>query len=567
MPSLRLGKRKRTRTPRQLAQRRTRYAAPTARWADLWRGDTRSLLNQNRGQNQPAIQGIDRLLARFDAIRNDNTQRAEQQTVLESLDQSLERWLRDYDGARRDAAEDLHDAVRAQLALRTDAIQPDPAVAELANNSYLKYTQLIDRRRDHQRIAPNDHNFPFPEIADTLANMQAHIDDIKRRVVYGQEDPPNQDSGRVQIHANVSARLKAEILEGPTLDKLSRDMEALKARGYPYKETLLLINKFMKMVDYITFRAKSQPELESPAYQTELRANNIDLKQIRPGRGAYGDVFTRVLNHRRNDKFGTDASMTSAIPFYKEQVTLEDIYNGAYNSDPNSTDVNVGGTGIYRFEQSSIPGDPTQKDRVAWLIDNPEIILFPSYQPLDEKFFVQIRGVPVYMVGMLNIEYLNADNIRQSPAGFFEHDLFHIIGFTDQDKQQFDTLKEHAAAWQADGYSEEDVFNFWSRNWQNLETRIEQIGDPILKDALYKVLFMAIHEPIANHSPPSVLETDALTARITPPVFLQALTRRIERGEFGAVDPAVVARLPHARDWLMGHVGELFLNEPTRDHV
>ncbi len=65
------------------------------------------------------------------------------------------------------------------------------------------------------------------------------------------------------------------------------------------------------------------------------------------------------------------------------------------------------------------------KDLLSYL-NRADILLYPSYEPLDLEDFANFGHLPVYPIGMITEYALGADGMNNLPYSFYEHDLTHI---------------------------------------------------------------------------------------------------------------------------------------------
>ena len=62
-----------------------------------------------------------------------------------------------------------------------------------------------------------------------------------------------------------------------------------------------------------------------------------------------------------------------------------------------------------------------------WLED-PGLLVYPSFEPLDLQDFCQFSHLPVYPLGMMAAHAINADAAMMTPMKFFQHDINHACG-------------------------------------------------------------------------------------------------------------------------------------------
>ena len=69
--------------------------------------------------------------------------------------------------------------------------------------------------------------------------------------------------------------------------------------------------------------------------------------------------------------------------------------------------------------------DCSQADTLLRLLEDPRLLLYPSFAPLDPENFCRFGHVPVYPLGMMTAHALNADGSMKTPLKFLAHDLLH----------------------------------------------------------------------------------------------------------------------------------------------
>jgi hypothetical protein len=421
--------------------------------------------------------------------------------------------------------------------LRTNQIQLEPFVLRFANDPLTIYLELQERARK----APQG-NFKYPELIEVFLNIKRHINTIKQRVHCGEEDAPNQEDFRCQVHKNVSPQLQLEIQQTAfgnlsVLDQVLADIAKLNANSYPYKDSLRLITKFMKLVDYITYRAKTEAEVRALTPQGQAVSANDSEQQI-------------LVRTSRRTKFKNQFGC--GFPVYASNVTLKDIYSYAPNHWPH------GGWTDTRMEL---------------ILAEPDIILLPSYNPLDTAFFTKIRQVPMFLIGLIDIEYLKADRDYQSPLQFMDHDCFHVYGPLGQKPQLFHTMKyrieEIQRLEQADGKTPSSpvaLYRIWDQNAKILRRLIDKESDQDLVSAINIILFTVLHEPLTSPPGaaalkgtthlPALVDKHAIASRLQdgPNGLLLALNLRLAKGEFGIVSQKVLNALAPAAQWVLNQL-------------
>ncbi len=67
----------------------------------------------------------------------------------------------------------------------------------------------------------------------------------------------------------------------------------------------------------------------------------------------------------------------------------------------------------------------SQDEQLMALLANPQLFLYPSFEPLDVDDFCAVGHLPVYPLGMTSAYALNADGLMRTPLAFFLHDAIH----------------------------------------------------------------------------------------------------------------------------------------------
>jgi hypothetical protein len=324
-------------------------------------------------------------------------------------------------------------------------------------------------------------NFACAELKEVLDNVRRHLNSIKRRVCCGQWAQLAE-----AIRGDAVSFIEHTI--EPELDKLVK-------RNYPYDDSLYFMNSFMAFFSALVHYAVVEPELD---YFTKfslqptrlLPTQNNDTQGLRD--------FGKYLGQRRGkiDGFRSEA-------FSEFGMTGTHIYPGGklsqfFEADgfgyPQRKDkTRTSGVGYPRLRIEIADKQQTTGQMVG------KAILIPSYNPLNAYYFVTIRAVPLFLVGMLDMQYLNADGIRQIPVGFFEHDLFHVE--TGQKQQQWETLYNRLCNVIAQSKStttpltEENVYRKWQKNIKTIDDLVALYTDKKEQNTLKFLLFWLLHEP------------------------------------------------------------------------
>jgi hypothetical protein len=425
-------------------------------------------------------------------------------------------------------------------------IRPDTFITERLFKEPLEtYINLRQRHTAH------GDNFQYGEIREPLLNVRRHLDRMTQSLCCGEDQWLEQT-------------IKDDVTE--LLNELKPECDALfPALGY--HDCIEFCRKFMDYLDYIVWHTKTVPE--GRFYDP----NWNDLARGDPESGKLG-----LLRQRRLLVDGKDFPVVAGVNWDEANPRV-----GQAGMARTGTDAG-GVTGTCQLNDLPGPSD---------------LFLFPSYNPLDAGSFTYFRQVPIFLLGMIDIPFLNPDGNRASPANFFNHDAFHIRWASDRGGpykfgvQQWGTLYRRLRALTAEPIPagtppeqafywahEQDrdarfqgnrieVYTAWHRNVKRLNRAISELGDPNQREALEVILFSIYHEPIkALVRPPYrfcvVCEADPIIGRLNfeynGNTLLSDLKHRIAKGEFGVIPPATVAMLDWAQGWLLANAERLCPN-------
>jgi hypothetical protein len=365
----------------------------------------------------------------------------------------------------------------------------------LIDNQIQEETFPIDFAKDptgiylelREKMDLDEPNFKLPELAEVYANIERHINLIKRRLCCGQ-------------WRHLDESIKNDVL--PFIDaKILPEIKHLEGAGFPYNDSILFCEKFISFFSLIVHHAVVKPELSF--------FQNFDLQKTSqpPLDPNSMQHFPFWLRDRRNrvdgcrSTAGSEYGISTGHRFHTSQGTPEKAFVAISNTDS------------YPQLQAEI-----RKVQGARNIGKP--ILIPSYNPLDPYFFVRIRAVPMFAIGMLDMQYLNADGIRQIPVGFFEHDMFHVCT-PGTGVQQWKTLYKRlcdvidANPGIADkARAERLVYVKWQENVDKITAKIDSFSG-VRREAFAFLLFWLLHEPKTGIIPPALPEPKEMTNRIT----------------------------------------------------
>ena len=342
---------------------------------------------------------------------------------------------------------------------------------------YLEYREKLDAEGP---------NFKFPELAEVFSNIEHHINLIKRRLCCGQ-----------WRHLDPTVKNDVQPFFGSTI---LPEIKRIEGNGFPYDDSILFCEKFMSFFSLIVHHAVVKPEL-SFFQNYDLRKSTqppLDPNIIVP--------FAHWLRDRRNrvdgcrSTAGSEYGIVTGHRYHTSQSTADKAFVAKSNTDT----------------------FPQLKDEVSKVQNGRNIakpILVPSYNPLDPYFFVRIRAVPMYAIGMLDMQYLNADGIRQIPVGFFEHDMFHVCT-PGTGIQQWKTLyKRLCDVIDANpsfdpAVAEKLVYVKWQENVEKITAKIDSFSG-VRRDTFAFLLFWLLHEPKTGILPPALPEPKLMSERLT----------------------------------------------------
>ena len=370
--------------------------------------------------------------------------------------------------------------------------------------------------------AAADGNFNFPELADAFTNMKRHLNRMRARLCCGRD-------------SRAPAALKQQITG--CLDKLERQVGAVVSAGYKYHDSLRMTAAFVEVWDWIVAHTRTLPEIE------HYQLTGLDFK---------GTRNESVFQMQRLGACRTAFLTTRHDP--SANYTTQYMANAL--GVPNIENILDGSSGVRR-----------RSGHVERMIPIREIIAFPSYNALDEVYFTRIRQSPMFILGVIDLDYLDADAHKYSPWEFFQHDGFHTVaneGSEIKAPQLWHTLAARMKALNggATGFENEAqaerVMRVWHGNTGLLRELVHDLGteDAPLEEALDIVLFCILHEPIVTQRtnplpasfPPALVEPDSLRARLDDAGLITEILGRVNTNWFGALDPAVIHSLQPALD-------------------
>ena len=370
--------------------------------------------------------------------------------------------------------------------LKRNEIQPEEFPNKFRDDSLETYRNL------RERLEHEGENFKYPELSEVFHNVGRHVNIIKRRLCCGQWNQIDEE-----LKENIVSFLDEQI--DPKIGELL-------ANQCPNDDSMIFFNSFMFFFSFVVHKAVVRPELdffETFGLQENQAPND-------------SNEYNEYLRNRRNKIDGNLSDAQCEYGFYNkhpfdgsnnsaEFFTADGFNSQGYPYMKNKIASNTSMTPVTNLVNALFePGNRIGRDKrkrkfEAKYANLAKVILVPSYNPLDVFFFVEIRAVPMFMVGMFDLQYLTADGIRQIPIGFYEHDLFHVN--TGQGTQQHPTLLKRLCSTIQDSAGSEnpmtefDVYERWQRNLANVIRHIGQRrGDQHF--TLGFLYFFILHEPM-----------------------------------------------------------------------
>lgn len=278
------------------------------------------------------------------------------------------------------SAEDLYFSPRKQspefwtlfpVEPNTVELKYDPAFKEIFENGETGirwYEEKVKQRKALLREKGSDDSFSVPELRVTMENLNIFVSHILEDKQF---DQPLSDDEREAF-----LLLKKDIVR----QLLSKQM--------PYKNVMKLVMTFVAIYDFTTYQ-------------------KVVLK------------FYEKINY--TPIFAEFEGML--VPVYG--LDPEQNMFAVHHSEPIDT------MGIYRFMKDGVISDSNSipfgaLDDLEIYINNPEIVLYPSFNPLDINDFARMGHLPVYPLGLMDKYALNADGFLHTPWKFMAHDIFHI---------------------------------------------------------------------------------------------------------------------------------------------
>lgn len=397
---------------------------------------------------------------------------------------------------------------------------PSPQCVDDRSKPYLLQPEIITSLADNPLKVYDDlmkhgkYNLP-DRLGGFYDNAASNIRRLLNDLMYGR-DAWIDESDRVTL-IQALEELRGEFLG------LSIQIERRN-----YQRLMLACRKYVVIYDYLVFVARMVPEYKFyQMYTLELATGSVT--------GPSGSARFK----------GSDRSRWMAIRRGKPSPELIEDYPSLHHAFDR-----------YQF----LPADTFRED---------ELIILPTFCPLDYLFFVRTRCVPIFIVGLADRAYSNADNNMYTPVEFFKHDLnFHTFGSP--------SLWESMKQWReelitfllpSNGHVDRkklrrDIYEMWHENIQVLLTHRDRLASADDKTAFDVVLFVLAHEPIGDHivknpyvNIPSLIDISSLKRRLDDDALMAHLQKKAALGAYGQLSQGALAALPAAISAIRGALG------------
>lgn len=177
--------------------------------------------------------------------------------------------------------------------------------------------------------------------------------------------------------------------------------------------------------------------------------------------------------------------------------------------------------------------------------------------PASRRFLILLRALPVHLLGIVD-EPAWADGDLRSPAEFFYHDLDHARYKIREDLLAlgFDCPDVSPATPVILPFALDAIRQVGPVLWQlaperlrlarKLFTTLDDAPDRQLAQAAEWLLFEIVHEKSFP------LDRTILRRELQRPEHIAKLRKKLAAGFYEEASPLVFARLPEAREWLLG---------------
>lgn len=258
--------------------------------------------------------------------------------------------------------------------------------------------------------------------------------------------------------------------------------------------------------------------------------HNINRRQA----GKYGEKHRELL---ANLEFRAKALLEGGDPHYKDSVRFILLeYNPGMDA--------LFGEKFPDLLSGNFHNRNSEHLLEAFLNKAPDLLLFPSFEPVGFSYFLDTRAVPHQLIGIYNrgieeedFEKPFADGFYMKPSEFSWHDMGHVefMSFRDVEYIQHANKPIERIVWE----------------WDVTRERIRKIQKQVAKKddelgmAMKIVLSELLHERGFQYS------LTVLKAELETPVWVRAIFRKKASGFYPDASEAVFARLDEAREKLL----------------
>jgi len=376
---------------------------------------------------------------------------------------------------------------------------------QIESDAVTLYLDFCNRRK------VQGENFSFPELGEFFNNVGRHLRAVEREFCCG-------------LYCCLPKTVKDQFKE--TAELIRREFETLVAQKFPYSRSLIATQAFLAVIEWVLFYGRILPEC--------WYYNVVPVDEAKPD---YNSIPTPLNEARDMDQFKSLRQIQSSpVPFVAPEASLPKIWNFAL------------GLRSRTRKECRKSKSPDEQYFDYWdfeilnrILKNDAVILAPSYNPLSEVFFCRTRSVPLYLAGVIDMAFITADKIRQTPVRFFEHDCFHVLDFTQAEEEKRDYQLHRGLAERFAELSPprqpKNVYDQWQNNADKLLKEIEIIPDSKHKALVERLLFCIVHEPFnlskSDARRPVVMEQKFLLMRLNDEEFIRGVVDRCSNRFFG----------------------------------
>ncbi|MCY4472719.1 MAG: hypothetical protein OXC07_07885 [Kistimonas sp.] len=238
------------------------------------------------------------------------------------------------------------------------------------DESLLEYQKLVDERRC---LGP-DEEFKFERLTSTLVNMQTFVRHIRANKQFPQPLTAGEDKAMAWVENKTAELLAAKV---------------------PYKRTVHLAVAFTILCEIVTDR-----QILGPLQQQQPVLFDAGLAKVKQ--------WPRLLNTSKSSE--AECLPTALL----DPEWVASLCWGGNNPGGQNEKTHLLAAKYYlRYALETV-------------VDNPEIVLFPTFAALNLDDFCRFSHLPVFPIAMITSYALNADGQMMSPLQFFAHDLGHM---------------------------------------------------------------------------------------------------------------------------------------------